>query len=92
MVERIFVLGSATGLHARPAAQLVQTVRRFPGTEVVLRHADREANALSLLSLISLGAGAGAEVIVRCEGPQAEEAMAALACLLEGESRTPAPE
>lgn len=84
MLERTFTLANATGLHARPAALFVQTVQRFPGTQVWLRKGDREVNARSLLSVLSLGAAASDAVTVRCEGPGEAEAMAALAALLEG--------
>ncbi|MFO7172602.1 MAG: HPr family phosphocarrier protein [Bacillota bacterium] len=84
MVERTFTLTHAAGLHARPAALLVQTVQRFPGTEVLIRKGDREVSARSLLSVLSLGASQGDTITVRCEGPQAEEAMAAIAQLVEG--------
>lgn len=84
MVERTFTLTGASGLHARPAALFVQTVQRFPDTEVMVRKGDREVNARSLLSVLSLGAAAGSEVVVRCAGPGENEAMAALADLIQG--------
>lgn len=84
MLERTFTLANATGLHARPASLLVQTVQRFPATQVFVRKGDREVSARSLLSVLSLGAGAGDTIVVRCEGPQEAEAMAAVAALIEG--------
>lgn len=84
MAERTFTLTNATGLHARPASVLVQSIQKFPGTEVFVRKGEREVNGRSLLSLLSLGAGQGDSITVRCEGPQESEALTALAALLEG--------
>lgn len=84
MTERSFTLANATGLHARPATLLVQTVNRFPGTNVFLRKGEKEVSARSLLAVLSLGAGAGETVTVRCEGPQESEAIDAISTLMEG--------
>ncbi len=83
IAERTFTLTDSAGLHARPAAVLVQTVQKFPSTQVFLRRGEKEVSGRSLLSVMSLGAGAGEIITVRCEGPQADEALAALATLLE---------
>lgn len=84
MVERILTLKNASGLHARPASLLVQTVNKFSGTEIKVAKGDREVSARSLLSILSLGIGAGDTVTFRCDGPQEAEAMAALESLVEG--------
>lgn len=83
MTERTFTLTNGSGLHARPASLFVQTVQRFPGTNVFARKGEKEVNARSLLSVLSLGAGSGAEITIRCEGPQEAEALEALAALIE---------
>lgn len=84
MVERTFTLTNATGLHARPASVFVQTVQKFAGTDVFVRKGEREVNARSLLSVLSLGVGSGESITIRCQGPQANEALEALAALVEG--------
>lgn len=84
MVERTFTLTNASGLHARPASLFVKAVMGFPGTEVFVRKGEREVNARSLLSLLSLGIGSGEAIGIRCEGPQEAEAMAAIEALLAG--------
>lgn len=82
-MEVTCVVGNATGLHARPATLFVQCVQRFPQAQVFLRHGAKEVNARSLLSVLSLGAGPGASILIRAEGPQAEEALSALSALVE---------
>lgn len=84
MAERTFTLANATGLHARPASLFVQTVQKFPGTDVFVRKGDKEVNARSLLSVLSLGVGAGESITIRTQGPQETEALDALAALVEG--------
>lgn len=84
MAERTFTLTNATGLHARPASIFVQTVQKFPGTDVFVRKGEREVNARSLLSVLSLGVGKGESITIRCSGPQETEALEALAVLVEG--------
>lgn len=83
MIERSFTLTNGSGLHARPAALFVQTVQKFTGTEVTVRKGEKEVNARSLLSVLSLGAAAGSEILVRCTGPAEADAMAALSSLVE---------
>jgi phosphocarrier protein HPr len=84
MVEQTLTLSHATGLHARPASVFVQTVQKYPGTDVFLRKGEREVNARSLLSVLSLGVGQGEAITIRCQGPQEHEALAALAALVAG--------
>lgn len=83
MVERSFTLKNASGLHARPAALFVQTVQRFAGTNVFVKKGEKEINARSLLSVLSLGANSGSTITIRCTGPAEQEALDALGQLVE---------
>ena len=72
------------GLHARPAARLVETVRRFDA-EVTVRNLTQPGPAVSgrsLSALSTLGALAGHHVQVSASGRQAREALAAIAALV----------
>lgn len=62
------------GLHARPAARLVETARRF-SSSIVLCHQGAEADATSILDILMLALGPGSEITVRICGPDAEAAM-----------------
>jgi phosphotransferase system HPr (HPr) family protein len=66
-----------SGLHARPAARLVQVANRF-ASRVHLRQGDREANAKSLVSLLELTVQPASEITLVADGPDAESAIAAL--------------
>ncbi len=70
------------GLHARPAALLVQTAKKF-NCDVQIAHGEREANAKSILGVLTLGAEQGTVITIRAEGDDAEQALEALAALVE---------
>ena len=80
---RDFVVRNQNGLHARPAAQLVETAGRF-ASEVLLEKDGFEATAKSILSILSLEGQPGAVITVRTAGTDAREAMEAMAILFEG--------
>jgi phosphocarrier protein HPr len=82
MPEIRLVIQHKVGLHARPAAMFVQTAKQFRST-IRATHGEREANAKSILSVLTLGADQGAQVILRAEGEDAEQALEALATLIE---------
>jgi phosphocarrier protein FPr len=65
------------GLHARPAAQVVERAMAFDA-EVTIACGDRSANALSITQVIALGANTGEDVTVSAVGPEAEPALAAV--------------
>ncbi|MEJ8795518.1 phosphoenolpyruvate--protein phosphotransferase [Trinickia caryophylli] len=74
---REIVLSQPGGLHARPAARAREAVRGLDA-RVELRHGGREANVESVVALMALGAGEGATVEVRGEGPDAVQAVDAV--------------
>lgn len=86
--ERTVVVMAEVGLHARVAASFVKTAARFSST-VRVRHGEREANAKSILEILTLGAAHRAEVTIRAEGDDAMEALDALEALLAEEEPSP---
>jgi len=76
-------VGSASGLHARPASLFSQAALAS-GASVTIAKADgKPVNAASILGLLTLGVGHGEEVTLTTEGDNAEEALASLTALLE---------
>ncbi|GAL99679.1 phosphoenolpyruvate--protein phosphotransferase [Sphingomonas parapaucimobilis] len=69
------VVALSHGLHARPAARLVEAVRRHDA-RVTLYHGDRHASALSAVGLLGLGLGHGTTVRIEASGAQAAAALA----------------
>ncbi len=81
-LERTFTIVNSLGLHARPAAQLVQIANRHRA-EVFLVKEGQRVNAKSIMGVLTLAAGRGSQLTVSCAGDDAEAAMAALAALIE---------
>lgn len=82
MVERTVTLPNPTGLHARPAKVFAKAAAAAPGT-VTLAKGDREVNASSVLSVLTLDCHQGDEVTVRVEGEEAESSLDELVALIE---------
>ena len=83
MISADMILTGQTGLHARPAAAFVQTASRFQSA-VTVHYQGKTANGKSLLSLMSLGIGAAAPFTITADGPDEQEALAALSSLING--------
>lgn len=80
--EKKFTVNNKLGLHARPAALFVQTANRFT-CEVTVRKGRQKVNGKSIMGIMTLAVQQGAAIIVRTEGPEAEEAMAEISRLIE---------
>jgi len=74
------VVVNPLGMHARPAARVVQTVLQF-ASEVYIQHNSHRANAKSIMGLLTLAAAQGSRVTVTCKGPDARAAMDAVRIL-----------
>lgn len=70
------------GLHARPAALVVETASRYD-CEVTLSKDGMNANGKSIMSVMLLAAEPESEVELHAEGPQATEAVEALDALFK---------
>ena len=70
------------GLHARAAAQFVQTAQKFDA-EVTVSKDDQVVNGRSIMGIMMLAAEQGSHIEVVATGPQAAEALQAIAELLE---------
>lgn len=82
MPSRRVTVGSRSGLHARPAAMFVAAAAAA-AVPVTIRTDDKPpVPAASMLSVLSLGATRGTEVVLEAEGEGAEAALDDLAALL----------
>jgi phosphocarrier protein HPr len=70
-----------SGLHARPAARFVQAASRF-ASRIAIQHDGREADAKSLIALLGLTIRPSTEITLTADGPDADEALTALAAEL----------
>ncbi len=83
MLERRVILAIEEGLHARPAALFVKLAAGVPAA-VTIRTADGSpAPTSSILSVMSLGARRGDEVVLASDDDSAGPSLDALAAYLE---------
>ena len=87
MYEKSTIVKNKTGFHARPASVLVSTAMKFTSA-ISIETASKKANAKSLISILSLGASKDTEIVIKAEGPDEEEAVAALLELVDSEFKT----
>jgi phosphocarrier protein HPr len=83
MAEQTVTIRNDVGLHARPAAVFAKKAAEYRADVRVATDAG-EANAKSLLSVLKLDVRSGDTFRLRAEGDDADEAVAALAALVEG--------
>jgi phosphocarrier protein len=69
------------GLHARASAKLTKLAGSFP-CEVWMTRGERRVNAKSIMGVMMLAAGIGAEVLLETSGEREQEAMDALLALI----------
>jgi phosphocarrier protein HPr len=69
------------GLHARATAKFVQCVERFQSAITVTR-AGETVGGTSIMGILTLGAGIGTSITVTATGPDAAEALDAIATLV----------
>ena len=69
-------------MHARVAAKLVKVATKFK-SRIYFEKDGQEVNGKSLLGILTLACPKGSRLIVRAEGMDAPEAMAALEQLIE---------
>ena len=74
MVKQDFNIIASTGIHARPATMLVQTAGKY-SSDITLEYNGKSVNLKSIMGVMSLGVGKGAEVVITAEGSDEEEAI-----------------
>jgi phosphocarrier protein HPr len=81
MMERSVEIVNKNGLHARPAAEIVKLSSRFQ-SEITIVRDDLEVNGKSIMGVMMLAAEFGSNILVRANGPDAEQAVSAIADLV----------
>lgn len=76
-----FTIVNRLGLHARAAAQLVQTANQFQ-SDVTVAKDGVEVNAKSIMGLLMLAAPKGSILTVMISGVDAEQALAKIGALI----------
>jgi phosphocarrier protein HPr len=84
MIEAELTITNPLGLHARPAAQFVQTAAAFK-SKVMLAGNNKTVNAKSILSVLSLGLVCGTVITITVDGEDEIEGLTALKALVESD-------
>lgn len=80
-MTRLVRIVNTKGLHARASAKLVAEAEKW-SADMTVAYGNETVPACSIMGLMMLGAGIGAEITLSATGTQAEEALAALATLI----------
>jgi phosphocarrier protein FPr/phosphocarrier protein len=88
--SRRLTVGFEHGIHARPAALLAASLRTL-AADVRLLARGREANARSTVALMGLSVQQGEEIEIRATGPDAQNAVNALAAALAAHGTSQPP-
>jgi phosphocarrier protein HPr len=81
-VTRVIVICNEQGLHARPATLFVKLAQKFKSRIFLVRDNQR-VEAQNIFDVLTLAAGLGTELVLEAYGDDAEEAIKALAELVE---------
>jgi phosphocarrier protein len=87
--ERTLMIVNELGMHARAATKFVQLAAKFP-CEVLVSKEGHEVNGKSIMGVLMLVASKGSTITIKGRGDRAEEAVTALAQLVNdkfGEDR-----
>jgi phosphocarrier protein HPr len=89
VIEREVEIVNRLGLHARAAAKLVHLAGRYD-SHISLSLNGEEVDAKSILGILLLAAAQGAQVVVKCDGVDEQEAMTAVTTLIADRFEEPA--
>jgi len=82
MIERMVTIKNRAGIHARPAALIVQTASKF-ACKVWLEKGNDRINAKSIMGIITLGASFGTPIRIVADGSDEDAAASAIEHLFE---------
>jgi len=80
--KRDIVIANKLGLHARPAALMVQLANKYR-SEVTVERGGEKINGKSIMGIMMLAAGKGTKITVTATGDDAEEAVAGIEQLIK---------
>ena len=83
MPELSVQIVNKNGLHARPAAEIVKAAARYQ-SDITLRRDDLEVNGKSIMGVMMLAAEYGSTLHLQANGPDADDALKAIAALIAG--------
>ncbi|WP_010282893.1 phosphocarrier protein HPr [Bacillus timonensis] len=84
MTEETFKITSESGIHARPATVLVQAASQY-NSDIQIEYNGKSVNLKSIMGVMSLGIGQGAEVKFVAKGSDEAEAIEKLTEIMANE-------
>jgi phosphotransferase system HPr (HPr) family protein len=82
VTSRDLAIANQLGLHARAAAKFVHTAGRF-ASKIRVGRGGREVDGKSIMGLLLLAASRGSSIHISADGPDEQDAIAALCALVE---------
>jgi phosphocarrier protein len=82
MIQTNTTIVNKLGLHARASAKLTKLAGSFP-CEVWMTRGERRVNAKSIMGVMMLAAGLGAQVTLETNGEREQDAMDAILALMQ---------
>ncbi|MBS1178485.1 MAG: phosphocarrier protein HPr [Proteobacteria bacterium] len=82
MIKRVVTISNKLGLHARASAKLTKLAGGF-ACDIHLSRNGRRVNAKSIMGVMMLAAGLGAEVEIETEGADEQAAMDGIVALID---------
>ena len=82
MLQKEFTIKNRLGLHARAAAQLVQTANRF-GAEITVEKEGMTVSGKSIMGILMLAAPQGSQIVIGADGDDEEQALTTLGQLID---------
>lgn len=82
MIRTTLTISNKLGLHARASAKLTKLAGSF-ASDIHMTRNGRRVNAKSIMGVMMLAAGLGAEVELEVDGPDEDDARAAITALVD---------
>lgn len=76
-------IANRLGLHARPATMFAETAAQFESTITIQRDNGEEIDGKSVMQMLMLAATNGTELLIKADGPDAEQAVQSLCDLVK---------
>ena len=85
VVREKVIISNDEGLHARPAARYLRESIKFSSKITLIREDGVGYDGKSILSVLSMGAHKGSQIIIQCEGDDEKEALKYLVNFIKNE-------
>ncbi len=84
MKQSEITITNASGLHARPAANVMKTAKRYQSDIRIIKDG-RSGNAKSLVEILNLDISRGDTVTLTCQGEDEEDALDGVKSMMEND-------